>query len=69
MPFVTIHMWPGRTPAVKAKLIRDVTEAVTQMEGVPAEAVEVVIVEVPQENWGIGGVPAAQRRLWTPKEV
>ncbi len=67
MPYVTIHMWPGRTPEVKAKLIKDVTEAVKQMEGVPVEAIEVVIVEIPQENWGIAGVPASQRQLWSPE--
>ncbi len=66
MPFVTIHLWPGRKPEEKAKLIKDVTEAVRGLEGVPLEAIEVVIVEVPQENWGIAGAPASQRRLWAP---
>jgi 4-oxalocrotonate tautomerase len=66
MPYVTVHMWPGRSSEVKAKLIKDITEAVIQMEGVPVEAVEVAIIEVPQENWGIAGVPASQRRLWSP---
>jgi 4-oxalocrotonate tautomerase len=62
MPFITVHMWPGRTPEAKAKLIKAVTEAVNQSAGIPVEAIQVAIVEVPQEDWGIAGVPASQRQ-------
>lgn len=29
--------------------------------GIPAEAVEILVHEVPQSHWGIGGVPASEK--------
>jgi 4-oxalocrotonate tautomerase len=29
--------------------------------GIPAEAVEVLIHEVPKENWGVGGEQASEK--------
>ena len=60
MPFVTVHMWPGRSAEVKARIIKSVTEAVNQAADIPTEAIHVVILEVPRDNWGSGGVPASQ---------
>ncbi len=62
MPFITVHMWPGRPREVKARIIQAVTRAVNEAANIPAEAIQVVIVEVPQEDWGIGGVPASERQ-------
>ncbi len=66
MPFIAVHMWPGRTPEAKAKLIKAVTDAVHESAGIPMDAIQVAIVEVPQENWGIAGVPASQRQPVAP---
>jgi 4-oxalocrotonate tautomerase len=67
MPFITVHMWPGRTAEVKARIISSVTEAVNQAAGIPREAIHVVILEVPQENWGTAGVPLSQSRPANPQ--
>jgi 4-oxalocrotonate tautomerase len=66
MPFVTVHMWPGRSKEAKAKVIKAITDALTESAGIPAEATQVAIIEVPQENWGIGGVCASERQAHQP---
>ncbi len=55
MPVVRIEMWPGRTDEQKAKLIREVTDAVVRTTGAPLESVTVVLYEVKKSHWGIGG--------------
>jgi len=57
MPLVEITLWPGRTPEVKERIIREVTEALSRSSGAPPEAVEIIIRDVPKTDWGRGGVP------------
>jgi 4-oxalocrotonate tautomerase len=57
MPLVEISLWPGRGPDVKARIMREVTDAVARTIGAPPEAVEVIIRETPKTDWGIGGKP------------
>lgn len=47
-------MWPIDEEK-KPKLIREITDAFVS-EGIPAEAVNVVIHETPKVNWGTAGV-------------
>jgi len=61
MPFVTVHMWPGRDKETKKAIISGITKALEEAAGIPQEATQVVLLEVPQEHWGIGGVPASER--------
>jgi 4-oxalocrotonate tautomerase len=60
MPSVTVHLWPGRTAEFKRNIIQGITK-VFEDNGIPAQAVEVILVEVPKENWGMGGVPASEK--------
>jgi 4-oxalocrotonate tautomerase len=62
MPLVNIKLWTGRTAEQKEKLMKDVTETVCKSIGCPGEAVEVIITEVPKENWAFNGVPASKRK-------
>ena len=55
MPLVTLHMYPGRTPEQKAGVVRGITDAVVRELGVPAQTVEVMIMEVPREHWAFAG--------------
>jgi 4-oxalocrotonate tautomerase len=57
MPLVEIMLWPGRSPEVKEKLMREVTAAVARATGAPPEAVEIIIREVPKTDWCRGGTP------------
>ena len=60
MPLVEISLWPGRAPDVKARIIREVTDAVARTTGAPPEAVEVIIREVPKTDWGLSGKPFSE---------
>ena len=61
MPIVTVYLWPGRTPAVKSKIIKGITRALDEAAGMPPEGTRVLLVEVPLENWGQAGVPASEK--------
>jgi len=53
-------MWPGRDAKVKKNIIEGITK-VFEDNGIPSQAVEVILVEIPKENWGLGGVPASEK--------
>ena len=53
-------LWSGFSEDAKRKVISGITDVFTKL-GVPREAVEVLIHEVPKENWGLGGEPASKK--------
>lgn len=59
MPLVIVEMYEGRTIEQKKQLVKDLTGAVTKL-GVPAEAVQVLIRDVPKHNWAAGGKLASE---------
>jgi len=60
MPIVHVYVWRGFSKNAKQKVIAGMTRVFVDL-GVPAEAVEVVIHEVPKEDWGVGGERASER--------
>jgi len=62
MPLVEISMLAGRSDEAKERLIREITETVVRAVEVPAEAVTVIIREVPRTQWGKAGEPYSKRR-------
>ncbi|MEM2913629.1 MAG: 2-hydroxymuconate tautomerase family protein [Candidatus Bathyarchaeia archaeon] len=60
MPIVHVYVWSGFSSEAKRKVIAGVTNVFAELD-IPPEAVEVVIHEVPKENWGIGGERASER--------
>jgi len=60
MPVVHIYVWAGISSDAKKRIIEGVTKTFTQL-GIPAEAVEVLIHELPKGNWGVGGEQASQK--------
>jgi len=60
-PLVTIEIWEGRNVKEKRKLVKTVTEAVTDSIKCPKEAVIVIIRDVPKCNWGMGGELASDK--------
>ncbi|RJX16068.1 4-oxalocrotonate tautomerase [Candidatus Bathyarchaeota archaeon] len=60
MPVVHVYVWSGFSDEAKKKTIADITKIFVEM-GIPAEAVEVIIHEVPKENWGVGGEQASKK--------
>jgi len=54
MPIVHVYMWSEVSRETKEKIIKGITKVFEEL-GIPGQAVEVVIHEVPRENWGVGG--------------
>ena len=61
MPLAQIYMWKGITEEAVKKIIAGVTDVFVGM-GIPKQAVEVIVHEVPKSNWGIEGKPATEAR-------
>jgi 4-oxalocrotonate tautomerase len=60
MPIVHVYMWSGVSREAKEKIIKGITKVFEEL-GIPRQAVEVVILEVPKENWGVGGELASEK--------
>jgi len=60
VPVVHVMVWKGFSNAAKKRVIAGITNVFVEM-GVPREAVEVILHEVPKENWGVGGEQASER--------
>jgi len=60
MPIVHVYMWSGVSREAKEKIIKGVTRVFEEL-GIPGQAVEVVIHEIPKENWRVGGEQASER--------
>ena len=57
MPMITITLLEGRSPAMRHRLIKDVSEAAAQALEVSVEKINVALYEVPADNYGTGGIP------------
>lgn len=62
MPVVIVEMWAGRSLEQKKTIIKGITD-VFGMVGTPAEAVHVIINDVPKSNWGTGGKVASEEPM------
>jgi 4-oxalocrotonate tautomerase len=60
MPIVHVYMWSGVSREAKGKIIKGITKVFQEL-GLPGQAVEVVLLEVPRENWGVGGEQASEK--------
>jgi 4-oxalocrotonate tautomerase len=54
MPFVQVSVWAGMSPENKHKVVDGITK-VLESTGIPTEAIDVAILEIPQQNWARGG--------------
>jgi 4-oxalocrotonate tautomerase len=61
MPLVEISMLTGRDPETKERIIREVTDAIVRTSGAPAEAVTIIIRDVPKTDWAHGGTPYSKK--------
>ncbi len=55
MPFVTVHLYEGRTVDQKREIVVAITEAIVRTANTSPEATEVVIHDVPRHNWAKAG--------------
>lgn len=61
MPLAQIYMWKGISEEAVKKIIAGVTDVFVDV-GIPLQAVEVIIHEIPKTHWGIEGKPATESR-------
>ena len=61
MPLAQIYMWKGISEDIVKKIIAGVTDVFVDL-GIPKQAVEVLVHEIPKAHWGIEGNPATEAR-------
>ena len=59
MPVVHVDFWEGVGEEQVKKMIRGITDVMVDI-GVPEQAVEVIVYEIPKTHWGVGGKPASE---------
>ena len=59
MPVVIIEMWSGRTDEQKEILINGITKTFSEI-GVKPESLNLIIHDVPKNNWGLQGKQASK---------
>jgi 4-oxalocrotonate tautomerase len=60
MPIVHVDFWEGVGKEKVEAMIRGITNVIVDL-GVPEQAVEVIVYEIPKTHWGIGGEPASEK--------
>lgn len=76
MPLIYVDTWPGISSGIKSKWIYKATQITSEFLNIPPDKIQVLIRELPQENWGkAGAVPtdcdfAEKSRIinWQTKE-
>lgn len=61
MPTLRVELLEGRTPEQKTALVKALTQAVVESLGSKAESVDVVLFDIPRQNWATGGVQWSER--------
>jgi 4-oxalocrotonate tautomerase len=61
MPFIQVNILRGRSPEKKERLIREVTDVVSDVLEAPVQSIRVMINEVEPEHWGIAGESVKKR--------
>jgi 4-oxalocrotonate tautomerase len=61
MPTIRVELLEGRTPEQKTALVKALTQAVVESLGSKAESVDVVLFDIPRQNWATGGVQWSEK--------
>jgi 4-oxalocrotonate tautomerase len=62
VPVITVQLWEGRTLEQKRALVKAITDAMVEHGGAKADALHVILQEIPRENWGRAGVLGVDRK-------
>jgi len=55
MPILRLEMHPGRTPEQKRDFVREATRVTVEILKCPPESVDILIAEIPRDQWAKGG--------------
>jgi len=59
MPTLRVELFEGRTPAQKAALAKELTDACVRVLGGKPDGIDVIFYEIARGDWATGG------RLWS----
>jgi 4-oxalocrotonate tautomerase len=57
MPIIHVHVIEGRSDEQLSNLMENLTAAAAESLDVKKEQVRILIQEVPNKHWGVGGKP------------
>ena len=60
MPIIHVNVWKGFGREKAKTVIQEITKVFVDL-GIPRQAVEVIIHEIPKSHWGISGEPASEK--------
>lgn len=60
MPVVHVNVWKGFGEKKTKTVIKGITKVFVELD-IPANAVEVIVHEIPKSHWGIGGESASEK--------
>ena len=55
MPFITIHMFEGRSGEQKRQLAKEITQVMVRVGKTKPEAVDIVFIDVKKSDWAHSG--------------
>ena len=61
MPVITVEMWEGRSIEIKKKLVKDITDVVSENLNCPKDVVTIILKDSPKYNWSLGGELASNK--------
>ncbi len=62
MPIIQIHLLEGRSQEKKELLVRNVTKAVCESIGTKEEQVRIILSEMPDQHYAVGGVTVEEKK-------
>ena len=60
MPIIQVNVWDVFGKEKTKTVIQNITKIFVDL-GIPEQAVEVMVHEIPKTHWGIGGEPASEK--------
>ncbi len=57
MPLLQVHLLEGRSPAVKAVLVHELTQVVQRCLGSDPERISILVTEYAEGHWNVAGEP------------
>lgn len=60
MPVVHVFLWEGREEEQLKEMVKKMTKVFVDM-GIPENAVEILVHEIPKTRWAIGGELASEK--------
>jgi 4-oxalocrotonate tautomerase len=62
MPTLKVELLEGRTPEQKTALVKALTQAVVDNLGSKPESVDILLFDIPRQNWATGGIQWSERQ-------